>query len=58
MSSMTEKLQLYNTTGISKSPAEVPLGVVSVAMSGNSLGHDWRRRKHIQMSFRVAVESV
>jgi hypothetical protein len=49
MSSMTAKLQLYIITGISKSPAAVPLGPTSVAMSGSSLGHDCRRWEHSQI---------
>jgi hypothetical protein len=48
MSSMTAKLQLYIITGISNSPAAVPLGVASVVMSGNSLGHDWRQEKYVK----------
>jgi hypothetical protein len=51
MSSMTAKLQLYIITGKSNSPAEVPLGVDSVTMSGNSLGHDWWRGKYSQVSY-------
>ncbi len=44
---MTAKLQLYIITGKSKSPAFVPLRVVSAAMRGSSLGHDWRQEGQI-----------